>query len=146
MTRIKKLNPVVKHVDDKEQKALQAVAFSQQQLQQQLNRLQQLKAYKQEYANRDASTQPQSYSSVQLQEYHRFLAQLDDTIQRQQQVVELAQRELEIKRQRWKLSHSKSDAMHKVVEQIQVREQKQADKMEQKFMDEVALRRSIKSS
>ncbi|MBT4075597.1 MAG: hypothetical protein HOE78_03350 [Gammaproteobacteria bacterium] len=42
MTRSKKLQPVVKHVDKNEQSALKAVAISQQLLQQHLNQLQQL--------------------------------------------------------------------------------------------------------
>ena len=143
MTRSKKLKPVVQHVDKREQNALQAVAFSQQQLRQQQLRLQQLIDYKQEYIAQQA--RPQTCSSLQMQEFQRFLAQLDDTISRQQQVVAMAERELDIKRNHWKLSRSKSEAMHKVVDRIQSNEQKKADKVEQKLMDEVALRSAMKS-
>ena len=143
MTRSKKLKPVVQHVDKREQNALQAVAFSQQQLRQQQLRLQQLIDYKQEYIAQQA--QPKTCSSLQMQEFQRFLAQLDDTISRQQQVVAMAERELDIKRNHWKLSRSKSEAMHKVVDRIQSNEQKKADKVEQKLMDEVALRSAMKS-
>ena len=52
MTRSKKLAPVVKHVDSNEEKALQAVAFSQQQLELQQSRCQQLIEYKKEYSDR----------------------------------------------------------------------------------------------
>ena len=143
MTRSKKLKPVVQHVDKREQTALQAVAFSQQQLRQQQLRLQQLVDYKQEYIAQQA--RPKTCSSLQMQEFQRFLAQLDDTIARQQQVVAMAERELDIKRNHWKLSRSKSEAMHKVVDRIQLGEQKKADKLEQKLMDEVAQRSVIKS-
>ena len=143
MTRSKKLKPVVQHVDKREQNALQAVAFSQQQLRQQQLRLQQLIDYKQEYIAQQA--RPKTCSSLQMQEFQRFLAQLDDTISRQQKVVAMAERELDIKRNHWKLSRSKSEAMHKVVDRIQSNEQKKADKVEQKLMDEVALRSAMKS-
>ena len=146
MTRTQKLQPVVKHVDSKQQLALQAVAFSRQQLEQQQARLEQLIVYKDEYANQPLNPQAASYSAVQFQEFNRFLTQLDDTIKRQQQVVALAQRELEIKRQKWQLSRSRSDAMHKVVDRIQVNELKQAEKVEQKVMDEVALRSFLKNN
>jgi len=146
MTRSKKLKPVVKHVDSKEQSALQAVAFSQQQLQMQSSRLQKLKEYKNEYAQQHSTDQPVSYSAVQFQEYNRFLTQLDETIKQQTQVVEMAQREVDIKRQKWKLSRSRSDAMHKVVDRIQASELKQNEKIEQKVMDEIALRNVIKNS
>ena len=57
MTRSKKLEPVVDHVKQKEESALQAVAFSQQQLQMQIGRLQQLQDYKQEYEDNHLSHQ-----------------------------------------------------------------------------------------
>ncbi len=143
MTRSKKLKPVVQHVDKREQKALQAVAFSQQQLRQQQLRLQQLIDYKQEYI--EQHTQPKTCSALQMQEFQRFLAQLDDTILRQQDVVAMAERELDIKRNHWKLSRSKSEAMHKVVDRIHSGELKKAEKIEQKMMDEAALRCALKS-
>lgn len=145
MTRSKKLKPVVKHVDNKEKTALEAVAFSQQQLQQQRNKLQQLTDYSNEYAQQHSGAQSASYSSIQLQEYNRFFTQLTDTITQQTQIVAMAKREVEIKQQKWKLTRSRSDAMHKVVDKIEAGEMRQAEKIEQKFMDEVALRISLKT-
>jgi len=144
MTRTKKLEPVVKHVKNKEQEALQAVAFSQQQLNSQQLRLEQLVLYKAEYANQQGVQQSVTYTAIQLKEFSRFLDQLDITIQQQKQVVELAQREVNFKRDKWKLTRSKSDAMDKVMDNIQLDENKKAQKMEQKQMDELALRISYK--
>jgi len=144
MTRTKKLEPVVKHVKNKEQEALQAVAFSQQQLNSQQLRLEQLVLYKAEYANQQGVQQSVTYTAIQLKEFSRFLDQLDITIQQQKQVVELAQREVNFKRDKWKLTRPKSDAMDKVMDNIQLDENKKAQKMEQKQMDELALRISYK--
>ncbi len=144
MTRTKKLEPVVKHVKNKEQEALQAVAFSQQQLNSQQLRLEQLVLYKAEYANQQGVQQSVTYTAIQLKEFSRFLDQLDVTIQQQKQVVELAQREVNYKRDKWKLTRSKSDAMDKVMDNIQLDENKKAQKIEQKQMDELALRISYK--
>ena len=146
MTRSKKLAPVVEHVKQKEETALQAVAFSQQQLQMQIERLQQLEAYKQEYENNHLSDQAKAHSAVEFQEFKRFLAQLDETIEQQKQVVSLAERELELKRNNWKQTRSRSDAMHKMVDRLQQSEQQQLDKNEQKSLDEFALRNSLKNS
>lgn len=146
MSRSRKLAPVVDHVEKNEQTALQSVAFSQQQLQQQLNRLNQLLEYKREYAERHNQGVAISYTSVQLQEFNRFLHQLDETIKQQQHVVVMAEREVEIKRQKWKLTRSRSDAIHKVVDRIQLDEQKLEQKKEQRFMDEIALRNAFKNS
>ncbi len=145
MTRSEKLKPVVKHVDDKEKTALKAVAFSQQQLQYQQNRLQQLIDYKEDYARQQASGQ-MTFTAVQLQEFNRFLTQLNDTITQQNHVVSMAQREVEMKRQNWKLTLTRSNAIHKVVDKIEAVELKQADQIEQKHMDDVALRISLKNS
>ena len=137
MTRSKKLEPVVDHVKQKEESALQAVAFSQQQLQIQIDRLQQLQDYKQEYEDNHLTNQARPYSVVEFQEIKRFLLQLDQTIEQQKQVVAMAERELELKRNNWKQTRSRSDAMNKMVDRLQQTEQKQLDKNEQKSLDEL---------
>jgi flagellar protein FliJ len=146
MTRTKKLAPVVDHVEKNERTALQSVAFSQQQLQQQLNRLNQLIEYQKEYAERHNQGAAISYTSVQLQEFNRFVHQLDETIKQQRHVVALAEREVEVKRQKWKLTHSRSNAIHKMVDRIQLDEEKQEQKKEQRSMDEISLRNAFRNS
>jgi len=144
MTRVRKLAPVVDHVEKLEQDALKAVAFSQQRLQQQQQRLEQLIRYREDYANRH-SDGPVTYGAMQLREFQRFMAQLDDTIEQQREVVRLAEREVEFKRQKWKLTRTRSDAMHKMIERINEQEQQQLQKREQRLMDEHALRQSGKN-
>lgn len=144
MTRVRKLAPVVDHVEKLEQDALKAVAFSQQRLQQQQQRLDQLIRYREDYANRH-NDGPVTYGAMQLREFQRFMAQLDDTIEQQREVVRLAEREVEFKRQKWKLTRTRSDAMHKMIERINEQEQQQLQKREQRLMDEHALRQSGKS-
>lgn len=139
MTRSKKLKPVVKHVEDREQDALQGVAFSQRRLTEHETRLKQLIEYRLEYINRHVS-ETGSVNAVAFQEYHRFMSQLDDTIKQQQQVVELAVKELEVKRKHWQLSRTKSDAIHMMVDRIQKSELQEEERVEQKLMDEAALR------
>ena len=143
MTRSKKLAPVVKHVEKNENSALQAVAFSQQQLQKQLAQLDQLLGYRQEYAERNHDQF--TYTALQLSEYNRFLKQLDDTIEQQRRVVQTTEREVEIKRQKWQVTRSRSDAMHKMVDRINQQELQQQERADQKTMDEVALRNAIKN-
>lgn len=142
--RTRKLAPVVKHVDKHEQTALEAVAYSQQQLQLQQEILHKLQTYKEEYTHHPDEQKPVSYGSVQLQEYNRFLAQLDETIRQQLIKVEHATHELEVKRSKWKAKRSRSEAIHRVVDQIEANEQQQVQKADQKLMDEFALRQSLK--
>jgi len=58
----------------------------------------------------------------------------------------MAQREVDLKRQSWKVTRSRSDAMHKMVDRMQASELQKAEKIEQKYMDEVALRISLKTT
>jgi flagellar FliJ protein len=143
MTRSKKLAPVVKHVDNNEQTDLQAVAYSQHQLNRQQAQLEQLIQYRFEYIQRRDSGQ--SCSAVMFSEYNRFIAQLDVTIEQQRVVVEAARHEVEFKTRKWKLSRSRSDAMHKMVDRLNQHEARQEAKSEQKFLDEIALRSRFKS-
>jgi flagellar FliJ protein len=142
--RTRKLAPVVEHVDKHEKSALEAMAYSQKQLNMQQEILQQLQRYKEEYTHCPTEQQPVSYSCVQLQEYNRFLAQLDQTIKQQQGIVEMAMHEVEVKRSKWKYQRSRSQAMHHVVDRIEASEQQQLQKADQKLMDEFALRQRLR--
>lgn len=142
--RTRKLAPVVEHVDKHEETALQAVAYSQRQLHMQQEILDKLTRYKKDYTDRPENLQPVSYGCVQLQEFNRFLAQLEETIKQQQRNVELAMRELEVKRSKWKSTRSRSKAIHNVVDRIHASEQLQLQKADQKLMDEFSLRQRLK--
>jgi flagellar protein FliJ len=140
MTRIERLNPVVKHNDDLEQKALQNVADSQSLLVKEESQLEQLNSYRKDYQMQQSHSN-NVCSVFELQEYNRFLAQLDNTIERQAAVVATRQRELEIKRKHWNSSRIDAAALHKVVEHLNKAEQQQMSKIEQKLLDEFSQRR-----
>jgi flagellar FliJ protein len=141
MRRIKRLDPVVQHVDKKKDKALQAVAFSQGQVSTEKNRLDQLKIYRNDYLKNKGQLQ-QACSSLELQEYNRFLVQLDDTIKKQLDVIRLRETELDTKRRAWQITRVDSKVMHKVVENLEQHELLQQERMEQKSMDEFAQRKA----
>ena len=141
MTRTERFNPVVQHADKKEQVALKAVASSQNSVDIEKGKLVQLQAYRNEYFNRQ---QQSSCSVVELQEFHRFLAQLDDTIKKQLEVIKLRENELSQKRYLWQQTRVSSKAMHKVVENFQQEEDFELQRTEQKVMDEFSQRNLLK--
>ena len=98
MTRSERLEPVVQHADKKEQAALQAVATSQNKVAVEEEKLTQLRLYRQDYMNRQ---QEVTCSVIELQEFNRFLTQLDETIKRQVEVIRLYLAELDKKREIW---------------------------------------------
>jgi flagellar FliJ protein len=141
MRRIERLVPVVQHVDKKQEKALQEVALSQGQVSTEKNRLDQLKVYRNEYLKNKGQLQ-QACSAIELQEYNRFLVQLDETIKKQLEVIRLRETDLDIKRRAWQTTRIDSKVMHKVVENLEQHELLQQERKEQKSMDEFAQRKA----
>ena len=141
MTRTQRLRPVVQHTDKKEQQALQEVAQSQGLLEIEQTKLAQLKQYKQEYLQKKQQDIG-VFSPIELQEFNRFLQQLEETIARQKEVVELRRQEFERKREIWQATRIDSKVMHKVVDKLKQQENAELERREQKAMDEFAQRKN----
>lgn len=140
MTRSQRLHPVVQHTDKKEKRALQEVAVSQNLLNTEIARQTQLQDYKLEYLQKrkyDIGV----FTPLELQEFNRFMQQLDQTIERQMEVVALRRQELEQKRATWNAMRIDSNKMHKVVENLQQQESAEQARKEQKALDEYAQRK-----
>jgi flagellar export protein FliJ len=141
MTRTRRLRPVVQHTDKKEQQALQQVAQSQRLLEIEQVRQAQLQDYKLDYLQKkkhDVGV----FTSLELQEFNRFMQQLDETIERQMELVEMRQREVELKREAWNATRIDSKVIHKVVEKLQKQEFVEQERREQKALDEFTQRNS----
>lgn len=140
MTRSQRLHPVVEHTDKKERRALQEVAVSQNLLEIEQARQLQLQNYKLEYLEKkkyDIGV----FTPHELQEFNRFMQQLDQTIERQMELVEVRRQELLQKRQLWNAMRIDSKKMHKVVEKLQQQESVEQERKEQKALDEFAQRK-----
>ena len=140
MTRTRRLQPVVEHSDQQEKRALQELAQSQAMFEVEQQRLQQLEEYKQDYLQR-SSNDSGVFTPIQLQEFNRFIQQLDATIERQAQLVEIRQQELEQKQLCWRDRRIDAKVLHKAVDRIRRQELRDQERSEQKTMDEFALRR-----
>lgn len=141
MTRTQRLEPVVQHTDKKERRALQEVAQSQAVFEGEQRRLSQLQDYRLEYLQKK-KTDIGVFTPIELQEFNRFMQQLDQTIQQQMEVVALRQRELDQKREQWTATRIDSKKMHKVVERLKQQEFVEQERKEQKALDEFAQRNS----
>lgn len=138
MIRTKRLEPVVRHTDKKEQQALTCMASSQAELELENTKLKQLKTYKGEYQNKQSAKNGLS-SAFDLQEFNRFLTQLDQAIDRQKELVIMREKEMDVKRGLWQASRVDSKKIHKVVENLQRQEKIQEARGEQKTMDEITI-------
>lgn len=142
MTRTERLDPVVQLADKKQQQALKELALSQTRVANEKARLAQLKAYRDEYLDTQDRTDI-SWPALELQEFNRFISQLDDTIKSQLDVISLREQELAAKRDNWQKTRVNSKAMHKVVENLNQQELVEEDRSEQKIMDELSQRKVI---
>lgn len=141
MTRTQRLRPVVEHNDRKQQLALREFARCQGALDAELDRLEQLKAYRLEYLQ-SKQAEAGVFTSIELQDFDRFMQQLDYTIERQMELVELRRSELEQKRRAWHLTRVDSKKLHKVVEKLEREEVAEQERKEQKSLDEFAQRKN----
>ena len=139
MTRSERLQPVVEHTDKKEQQALREMALCQKALDGELALLQQLQDYKREYLQRRQG-ETELFTPLQLQEFNRFLQQLETTITGQQQVVERSRAEFERKQQAWQATRVDSKMMHKVIDKLERQDSVDQERKEQKVQDEFAQR------
>ncbi len=144
MTRIQRLQPAVKHAGEKERSALQRVARSQAALELERQRLAQLRRYKVEYLERRGGVQA-VVSPVELQDFHRFIEQLDRTIEGQLERVAQHERDVELKRRLWQASRLDSKKVQQVVENLEQEASREERRRDQKLQDEFA-QRSRKSS
>ena len=136
MTRIQRLQPVVQHTDKKEQHALQEVARSQGLLEIEQARQTQLQDYKREYLQKK-KTDIGVFTPLELQEFNRFMQQLEYTIERQLDVVKMRQLEVEQKRDAWNATRIDAKVMHKVVEKLRQQEFVEQERKEQKELDDI---------
>ncbi len=143
MTRAERLQPVLRHSDDKEQRALREFAASQGQLESERARLAQLEAYRLEYLEK-CQGQTTVYTPVELQEFNRFLRQLEQAIECQRDVVRERERDLASKRRSWFATRADSKAIHKAVDRLQRQEDYEQSRREQKALDEFTQRKHRK--
>ena len=99
----------------------------------------QLQDYKLEYLQ-EKKQDIGVFTPLELQEFNRFMQQLDETIARQMEVVEMRQREVEQKREAWNATRIDSKVIHKVVDKLQKQESAEQERREQKALDEFTQR------
>lgn len=131
-----RLKPVQNFAERKEQDAAQAFVKSQQQVQQESSKLEQLRQYYLEYQNQFQQSAAGGMQVKRMLEFRAFLAKLEKVIKEQEQNLSRAQQgSLQAKNQ-WQQKQGRSKAIGKVVENHQQQEAYQQDKKLQAEQDE----------
>jgi flagellar FliJ protein len=132
------MQPIKALADTRERDAGVGVAAARRVLEDREKQLEQLRAYRSEYASRAAHEG--AADAVRLQNYHAFLARLGDAIRQQEELVATAREELERTTAAWHERRIEAASLGKAVERIAEGEQKAGERREQRETDERALR------
>lgn len=125
----------------REEKAQQAVQAALGKHDQERQRLQELGQYHDEYQAQIRAQQQAPQSSRQLLGWQQFLAQLNRAIEQQQVQVQRFQLRLDEARTVWREAWEKRAAMARHIDECRMREQQEADRREQKSVDEATNQR-----
>ena len=142
MKKSKRIKPIIRIAESKEQKAATELGRAQNQLQEQLNRLQDLFNYRQEYHARFEQTGRMGVSIQTLHGFRSFLEKLETAIEQQQQSVKMAQDLVQRRKQQWFATRDKVKIYNNVADKYLSAETKQEEQQEQKDSDERAQRSS----
>jgi len=138
-SRSRRIQPIAKIADHKEQLGVKEFASRQEALAAQELRLAELRAWWRDYAE-GMKNKRSTGGPGMLRDGRLFLAQLNGAIQRQQEVVEQARVELEAARARWLALRMDHEALEKVVARCRDEEDREARRNEQREQDECAAR------
>lgn len=138
MLRSKRLMPVMKLAERKEQQALTAVAQLQQQILDEEKKVEELSQYRMEY--QQGLNDSGSISVGQLQSYQEFMAQLDSIIANQKTHKVQMESELERLRGIYQQLHIRTKSLDTLVGKHRQKEHQHYEKQLQKELDELCMR------
>ena len=119
-------------LDEKQQ--ARAMGQSQRSLDDEIKRLEELKAYRLSYGKECRQGQ---FNSIQWQDYQNFLKRLDEAVEIQTRVVLDGRHKRDAHRSRWMSKRRKVESLEKVVTRVRQQETAAAERTEQKLADEL---------
>jgi flagellar FliJ protein len=138
MTRSKRMQSVQHLAQNRERDAVRKLGESQQYCDVQQAKLEELRAYRDQYALAFESTCGAGLDAIRIQEYRVFLGRLNTAIQQQEAVVAQCSVRHEQTRQQWIATRSHSQAIDKAMQRYRQQERKQQERKEQQELDERA--------
>lgn len=136
MEKSKRIEPIVNLAKNSEREAVKALGDALQVLNSQTERLNQLIAYKAEYAERLSLSGGKGINVQQLNEYREFIDKLTLAIDQQTQAVSQARQTLDDKKRFWFAKRGRSKALDAVLDRYLDDEQHQLEKKEQNEIDD----------
>lgn len=140
LKRAKRLMPVVQMAEEAEREAATKLAAAQQQLAGAQAQLEGLEQYRADYQQQWLARGQTGVTGEWLMNYQRFLSQLEVAIAQQRNNIRWHEQNVNRVREVWKNAYTRLEGLRKLVERYRLQASQQADKLEQKAMDEIAQR------
>ncbi len=138
MTRSKRMQPVQRVAQSREQAAVQELGQSQQSLDAQQSKLEELRAYRDQYASDFETSVGAGLDATRVQDYRVFLNRLGEAIRQQEAILAQCRMRHEQTRQKWIETRTHSQAIDKVMHGYRQEEHRQRERREQQEQDERA--------
>ncbi|MCP5331217.1 MAG: flagellar export protein FliJ [Pseudomonadales bacterium] len=138
MKRSQRLESVVQLAQNRAQEAAQALAFVQQRLQDEQNKLEQLQQYLAEYRDTVAQEGSKGLTVAVFRRYKDFSDNVSKAIAAQTQQVSTVRRQVEQVRRHWQMLDAKHQGLLKLQDNARQAENLLSRRQEQKELDEMA--------
>jgi len=137
MDREKRFALLMEIAEDRDQDAARALGHRRRVLEDARAKLDDLARYRSDYGSVLANTGREGLG-IQVQDYLRFLSRLNQAIVEQQRCVEQHSRALDMAVERWQATQKEVAVLSKVRERARVADRNEAERREQKLIDEMA--------
>ena len=136
MARSKRFKSLVKLAQNTEREAAKALGRALQQLSANIEQLEQLFTYRDEYSKKLTDVGNNGISRNQFSEFREFIYKINQAIEKQELVIEESKQELENRKSYWFAKRGHSKALDMVLDSYLDDERKQAEKREQREIDD----------
>jgi len=140
-TRSTRMEPVRRVADQRAQAAAKRLAERREALEQERERLEQLRAFRREYEQKLAFAGQNGIDAYRLRDYNAFLGRIDQAIAQQREQLGKIEAEAEQLREHWLAEWGNAKALEQLVERYRARERRDAEAREQRQNDEIASQR-----
>jgi flagellar FliJ protein len=134
------MGPVQHVAEERAKKAADAYVEARRKWEQQQQRLQQLRNFRDEYQDQRTASGGTGMDAFRLRDYNAFIARIDVAIEQQLQTITKTEQEVQRLRQIWIEKRGHSKAIDKVVVRYQDDERRDEERKAQKQSDERAQR------
>ncbi len=133
--RTQKIDRVVSLAAGEERRLGEETGRSQRGVNEQLERLGELNAFRHNYANKDPGVS--GVSAAHWKDYQSFLQRLDNAVVSQKQIIRDCEQNLEMHRKRWLVKRQRLESLERVLEKCRDRDAVYEARLEQRQQDDL---------